>query len=349
MTEFYTGKGQQDQSGQSALPVSPWPKLVRPEDYRPDAGLVDACNVALLLGHPLLLTGEPGTGKTQLAYSLAWELGLGEPLRFNTKSTSVANDLFYHYDALRRFHDAQIKSRETNGVKKDVSVRPYLALNALGKAIVRASKHYKLEGWLAGKSQATSKTRSVVLIDEIDKAPRDFPNDLLNELENLNFRIPELAQLENKPIQANPALQPIVIITSNSEKSLPAPFLRRCIFYNIPFPDKERLEEIVFRRLAQLHSHELPYLDDALDFFLALRLPKNRLDKKPSTAELLGWLQILPQVIAKLESQEISTEALFTKVKHIEPTLSSLIKTIADQQRAKEVLEAWIKEKTLIG
>jgi MoxR-like ATPase len=128
---FYLGTGNREKSELPTLPVSPRSQLLQPENYIADAGLKDACNVALLLGQPLLLTGEPGTGKTQLAYSLAWELGLEQPLKFETKSTSIARELFYTYDALKRFQDVQSRVTATNFLD-------YITFQALGLAILRS-------------------------------------------------------------------------------------------------------------------------------------------------------------------------------------------------------------------
>lgn len=206
----------------------------KPEGYLPDPGLADALRVALVLRKPLLLTGEPGTGKTECAAYLAWKLGYGEPLAFEAKSVSEAKDLFYTYDTLGRFH-----AKEEGKAAPDA--RTFIHFNALGEAILRtlagdAVADVVPPGWEHGAPR-----QSVVLIDEIDKAPRDFPNDLLNEVDRLYFRIPELG---NRIKRAAEGLEPVLVITSNSEKNLPPAFLRRCVYYHIPFP-KERLETIV--------------------------------------------------------------------------------------------------------
>lgn len=238
---FYFGDGKRKRRDTPApLPVSRRAQFMKPENYLADPGLRDACNVALLLGQPLLLTGEPGTGKTLFAYSLAWELGFDEPLKFETKSTSTARDLFYNYDPLRQFQDAQ------SGIVGK-SPLDYLTYNALGIAILLTGEQSEIKNFVPPDFIHPGKRRSIVLIDEVDKATRDFPNDILNELEHLYFRVPELGNVE---IQANPELQPIVVITSNSEKDLPDAFLRRCVYYNIPFPQKERLADIVTNRLG---------------------------------------------------------------------------------------------------
>ncbi|MGB3205067.1 MAG: MoxR family ATPase [Crinalium sp.] len=327
---FYSGIGNRQKSELPiTLPVSPRSQLLQPENYIADAGLKDACNVALLLGQPLLLTGEPGSGKTQLAYSLAWELGLDQPLKFETKSTSIARDLFYTYDALKRFQDVQ------SGVVA-TKFLDYITFQALGLAILRSRNPDEVKHLLPSEIIHSQKIRSVVLIDEIDKAPRDFPNDLLNELELMYFRITELG---NEKIVGNANLQPIVIITSNSEKDLPDAFLRRCIYYHIPFPEFNRLEEIVANRLGINTGSNSPFLQAALDLFYRLRSPQIGLRKKPATAELLGWLIILQKFTSELENPLVKPEVVFG-------TLSSLIKTTEDQEKAKKIVEQWIKEQT---
>lgn len=294
--------------------------------YIADPGLIDAVNVALLLNQPLLLTGEPGTGKTQLAYSLGRELGY-EVLKFETKSTSTARDLFYTYDTLRRFHDAQLE------IKREST--DYLTYNALGIAIIRSREANQNENWLPAGFEHGGARRSIVLIDEIDKASRDFPNDLLNEIEGMYFRIPELG-MGNKSIAAG-ELRPVIIITSNSEKSLPDAFLRRCIFYNIPFPTRQRLNEIVLSHMASLKDGRQLWLTDALDFFDKLREPNRGLDKKPATAELLDWLKCLGTANLK------DGDRLRAHKDIISRCLSALFKSALDQERAASIMEEWLK------
>ncbi|MFK7908957.1 MAG: AAA family ATPase, partial [Chitinophagales bacterium] len=251
-------------------------------------------NVALAPGQPLLLTGEPGTGKTQLASSIAHQLGISL-LKFYTKTTSTARDLFYRYDSLRHFHDAQLKE------KNKVNTGDYIELNALGQAIVNSHD-----------------MRSIVLIDEIDKAPRDFPNDVLNELENMAFRIRETG----KEYQTKEGNRPIVIITSNSEKNLPDAFLRRCIFYHIPFPNADLLKRIVNSRVALNEQFQNEMLDTAIEHFEDLRAKKLR--KKPATAELLSWIHVL-------NSLNISPDAsLPDEIKKLKMTYTILAKNQDD-------------------
>src|SRR4051794_20629486 len=181
-----------------------------PAGYLADKGLRDAVNVALALGQPLLLTGKPGTGKTQLAASLAHELGLPSPLRFDTKTTSTAKDLFYRYDALSHFHDSHFQEEKP-------SIDQYITYEALGLAILLSKPAREADPYLPEPLQGRGPTRSVVLIDEIDKAPRDLPNDVLNEIEHLTFTVRETG----KPFKADSGYRPILVLTSNSEKNLP--------------------------------------------------------------------------------------------------------------------------------
>jgi MoxR-like ATPase len=330
---FYTGNGIKPKTTEPMqLPVSQRSRFLAPERYIADPGLKDACNVALLLGQPLLLTGDPGTGKTQFATSLAWELGLDAPLKFEAKSTSQARDLFYTYDALKRFQDIQSGVSSTDILK-------YINFQALGLAILRTRNPKEVQDWLSSEFWHIGQSRSVVLIDEIDKAPRDFPNDLLNELEHSYFRISEL---ENIKIEADPKLQPIIIITSNSEKDLPEAFLRRCAYYNIPFPPRERLQAIIANNL-ELNLGSSKLLRDALDLFYRLRSSQSGLRKKPATAELLGWLLTLKTVTNDMTDKN----DILSNPGIINSTLSGLIKTTEDQEKSKIIVEQWIKEQSM--
>lgn len=298
-------------------------RFTRPEDYLADEGLIDAVNVALHLGQPLLLTGQPGTGKTQLAYSLAHELGLGggKPLKFETKSTSVARDLFYTYDALSRFHAAQTGEGSIRAIDS-------IQWTALGQAILYANDPQQV-AHLLDPANHPGRRRSLVLIDEVDKAPRDFPNDLLNEIEHMYFRIPEL---RNELVRADPDLRPVVVLTSNSEKNLAEAFLRRCVFYYIPFPNRERLEKIVRRRLGSALG-DGSLLTSALDLFDRLRDPALGLLKTPSTGELLAWMQ------------DLACGPPATGERLVERTLCSLIKTKEDRDRARVEVAKWVQDR----
>ena len=217
-----------------------------PAKYLLDGDLLDAVNVALLLGQPLLVTGEPGTGKTGLAHRIAWELGYSDrALVFNTKSTSTARDLLYTFDVMGHFHSPHIP-----GASKEA--RDYLRFGALGQAIVHSLKLEQVRSLLRSQEaeEYPGPRRSVVLIDEIDKAPRDFPNDLLHEIDTMKFRAPELTEHE---IAADPALRPVVVITSNSERNLPDAFLRRCVLLRPALSEPLRPE--LFRGETRRMSH----------------------------------------------------------------------------------------------
>lgn len=255
-------------------------RLTDPRSYLADRGLVDAVNVALTLQQPLLLTGEPGTGKTQLAASLAHELELPSPLAFHTKSTSAVTDLFYAYDALRHFHDSQFRE----GARP---VDDYIEYACLGLAILLGMPPDEADPFLPESLRGRGPTRSVVLVDEIDKAPRDVPNDMLNEVEQMAFTVKETG----RHFAADPEFRPVLVLTSNSEKALPDAFLRRCVFYHIPFPDRDRLRRIVRGRIGTNGAFGDEKLEHALEHFEELR--ELDLRKRPATAELLEWIAIL--------------------------------------------------------
>ena len=270
------------------------PRIVqpfRPQDYILHEALKNAVEVAIALGQPLLLTGEPGTGKTKLAQKVALDLSqlpgsafADKPLIFNTKTTSAARDLFYTYDALSHFQAANIK--QGNG-QKEVHTADFIELQALGKAIA-----FTNPGVVDGSKFSTplpeKPQSSVVLIDEIDKAPRDFTNDILDEIENYRFRMKEQ---DNYLIDRSLDQNIVVIMTSNSEKNLPDPFLRRCVFYHIPFPSDELLRDIVKTQLGNSTKFTEQMMDMLIEKFNAVR--KRSVRKAPATAELIAWLRIL--------------------------------------------------------
>jgi len=245
--------------------------------------LRNAVNVSVALGRPLLVKGEPGTGKTLLAHNIAQALGK-QLLIWNIKSTTKAQEGLYVYDTVQRLNDSRFGD-------KDVSdIRQYIKLGQLGKAF-------------------TSSEQVVLLLDEVDKADLEFPNDLLNELDEMSFHIVEL---DERVVARH---RPIVIITSNSEKELPDAFLRRCIFHYIEFPSPEMMKDIV--RVHHPHVEE-KLVHASLERFYALR-QINELRKKPSTSELLDWLQAL---VAGGVSAEMITREL--------PFLGTLIKKEQD-------------------
>lgn len=280
-TWHLTGTVDDERQGRwQRLPRPGMAEMTGPEGYRTHPALIDAVNVALAIGQPLLVTGEPGCGKTELGNYVAWALDLGKAIRFDTKSTMTSRDLFYQFDTLGRFHAAQTKG--------DTDPRKFIAYQALGLAILYAKEPAAVTGVVNERFVHPGPRRSVVLIDEVDKAPRDVPNDLLAEVENMRFFIPEL----DTTVEADPAMRPILVITSNSEKALPDAFLRRCVYYHIPFPADDDLKEIVAARIPALPK-ESDLLGDALTLFAFVRSPRQRLRKNPGSAELLNFLLAL--------------------------------------------------------
>lgn len=244
-------------------------KLNDPSLYKPSKGLINAVNVALALGQPLLLTGEPGTGKTQLAFHIAWFFQLGKPLIFNAQTTSSASDLFYRYDTLGHFQYSQNSKNEALSLD-DVEKR-FIHYRGLGAAIL-------------------AEKRQVVLIDEIDKAPRDLPNDVLAAVEDLEFSVAEV----DKKYKTNTSNRPIIIITSNSEKNLPDAFLRRVVYFHIPFPDAEMLLSILSSKIQGYQDGDLKNI---VTHFEKIRSDRNlKLKKQPATAELIFWAMLLQQL-----------------------------------------------------
>ena len=273
-------------------------EMARPK-YLIDPGLEAVVEMALEMGLPLLVTGEPGTGKTQLAHYMAREKldNPAGPLVFNTKTNSQAQDLFYSYDALRHFREAGHRTAEA----PNLNVMNYITFNALGKAIMDKGQQ-----------------RTVVLIDEIDKAPRDFSNDLLFEFEHLAFRIKEATnaqlldwagkhathlQIDEQGFinHADKGQKPVLILTSNSEKNLPDAFMRRVLYYHIPFPSKQRLREIINLNIKPDIRLDDKMVSDAIEHFMDIREHKN-LRKKPATAELLSWIHVLHRNQIDLEA-----------------------------------------------
>jgi MoxR-like ATPase len=268
--------------------------------YQASAPLENAVNVALALGRPLLVSGEPGCGKTELGFSVARKLGIARVYFFSVKSDGEARRLFYSYDTVGRFHAAQIgQARPVEGQADASSVDPrhFIEYQALGRAILDAYDLSDVAHLLGTRySHPGQPQRSVVIVDEVDKAPRDFPNDLLNEIDQFWFRVPELCWGTGGAIPETPRkrigreVQPFVVITSNSERQLPDAFLRRCIFHHITFPDPDTLRVIVDNRLAAMGITPPPGdVVNALD--LVVRARQERLEKLPGTAELLDFLQ----------------------------------------------------------
>ena len=236
---------------------SPTPRFSGSDSYVATSELTLAVNAAVTLGRPLLVKGEPGTGKTQLAQEVAD--ALGHPLyEWHIKSTSKAQQGLYEYDAVSRLRDSQL------GDERVADIANYIVPGMLWRAF-------------------ESDQRAVLLIDEIDKADIEFPNDLLRELDRMEFYVYETRRL------VKAVHRPIVFITSNNEKELPDAFLRRCFFHYIRFPDRETMERIVEVHFPGLKKQ---LLAEALAAFYRIRDVPG-LKKKPSTSELLDWLKLL--------------------------------------------------------
>lgn len=237
--------------------------------FVPDEALKTAIHTALAVGEPLLLTGEPGTGKTQTPYYVAEQLGLGKVLHFQAKSGSTAQDLLYRFDNIAYFREASLH-KQNNDAAPDK--QDFIEQGELWQAL-------------------TADAPQVLLIDEIDKAPRDFPNDLLHELDQMRFKVPELKQgAQDFEVKAAPAAQPLIFITSNSERRLPEAFLRRCVFHHISF-NNALLNEIIDAHRDDFSELSDDLLDRAAERFVQLR--NDNLRKVPATGEFLVWLRVM--------------------------------------------------------
>lgn len=251
-------------------------KFTGSEDYVVSKELMNAVNVSIALKKPLLIKGEPGTGKTMLAEAIAKSMDK-KLLIWSIKSTTKAQEGLYVYDTVQRLYDSQFGEGDVSDIKK------YIKLGKMGEAF-------------------NSNDQVVLLIDEIDKADLEFPNDLLWELDKMEFYINETKEtIKTKK-------RPIVIITSNAEKELPDAFLRRCIFHYIEFPAKDKMQEIVKVHFGDIDKK---LVDAAMDAFYSIRQMKE-IQKKPSTSELLDWLQAL--MISGVSIDSITNEIPYVGV-----------------------------------
>ncbi|MER9133258.1 MoxR family ATPase [Mesorhizobium sp. M0768] len=271
-----------------------------------------AVDVAIGLGRPLLVSGEPGGGKTELGFAIARRLGISRLYFFSTRSVSEARDLFYTYDAVRRFRDANFHGAAD---EKRAEAADYIEYQALGAAILDAHGYKDVSHMLRGEraylhsDDPTSDLpkdqrhpqRTVVIIDEIDKASRDFPNDVLSEIETLQFSVPELGSSNMGPkskrpqtpsFPLDPLHRPIIVITSNEERQLPDAFLRRCVFHQIQFPDDARLHTIIennlARRIARTGQALVLNADDRAQLLTLVGKFRNQpVDKKAGVSEIV--------------------------------------------------------------
>jgi len=252
-------------------------------NYVADQELLNAVNIAIALQKPLVIRGEPGTGKTILANAIAKSLNL-KLISWHVKSTTKAQDGLYTYDTVQRLNDSRFDDKNVDNIEN------YIKLGPLGESF-------------------TQDDQSVLLIDEVDKADIEFPNDLLHELDSMSFYIRET----QKTIKAK--IRPIVIITSNNEKELPDAFLRRCIFHFIRFPEPDLMKEIVAVHHPKIEKN---LLEQCLTKFYWIR---NQPDvrKKPSTSELIDWINAL--IAGGIPAKQVAKEI---------PFLGALIKKESD-------------------
>lgn len=245
-------------------------------DYVASAELMRAVNIAIALEKPLLIKGEPGTGKTMLAQSVSKALGK-KLIIWNIKSTTKAQDGLYVYDVVQRLYDSQFGGEGVDDIKK------YVKLGKIGEAF-------------------NADEQVILLIDEIDKADIEFPNDLLWELDKMEFYIPETGET----VKAKK--RPIVIITSNAEKELPDAFLRRCIFHYIEFPNEELMSDIIKVHFPEIEENMIAQATAAFYYVRGLR----DIQKKPSTSEIIDWIQAL--TISGIPVKRITEEIPFAGV-----------------------------------
>ena len=258
--------------------------------------LIEAVNACIVLEKPLLIKGEPGTGKTMLAAEIAKKLQ-SDLIQWNIKSTTKAQQGLYEYDAVSRLRDSQLGKKEVQNINN------YLKKGVLWKAF-------------------ESEKKPILLIDEIDKADIEFPNDLLLELDKMEFAVYETSEI----IAAKQ--RPIVIITSNNEKELPDAFLRRCFFHYIKFPSQETLNEIVKVHFPDIKKN---LLNAALKSFLEIRETEG-LKKKPSTSELIDWIKLI--LSDDLTEHEFSNK---NSKSNIPPMYGALLKNEADVELFEKI------------
>jgi len=320
-------------------------------NYEADENLEAAVNVALVLDRPLLVSGAPGCGKTQLGYAIARKVGIERVYFFSVKSTSEARDLFYAYDAIGRFQAVQIAGAERQfSPSRELAARPpkvadYIEYRALGAAILDAHAWGDISHLAVGSYQHPGEPRrSVVIVDEVDKAPRDFPNDLLDAIDRMRFGVPELLQLASS-VGRSPEtpgrqkmdsdVRPIVVITSNSEKQLPDPFLRRCVYAEIGFPSddeegRRKLDKIVSTALDQRVGNIAQTVAQAVRK-LIFEYRRRNVVRRPGIAELLDAARVVAE--GKERTPELPLEEL------LKLTRFSLVKQVEDGKYFDDALK----------
>lgn len=333
--------GEQDDQGRLYYP------------YLPNDDLRDAVNLAIALGRPLLLEGEHGCGKTQLASAIAYELThknqtfLAERASgaesaslhwwpyyiWNIKSTSRARDGLYTFDAVARLRDAQLLGADLRYLQDSFGEADQFWITEVMQRL-KNRREYLSFGPL-GSALQNDVCRPILLIDEIDKADSDFPNDLLLELEEFRFAVPETGDVF--PTSRH---KPIVIITSNQERPLPEAFLRRCLYFFVTFPGEARLQEIVTRRFGQLEKSQTTLVAEAIARFMDIRdcLEVQPDGRPPGTSEFLEFLTAVLQMASHTSPKTVmvSLDQLSQQL----PLLGTLIKNTQDQARYQE----WAKD-----
>jgi MoxR-like ATPase len=332
----YTFVEEADYSFSKEQRTDPDPKNGRCyEEYFPDKDLVEAVQLAIDLQQPLLLEGEPGCGKTQLASAIAYQLTQTNRQKktiadeewwpfytWTVKSYSRARDGLYTFDAIGRLRDAQLMGSNVGGMLDAKTIaeikdpKTYRTFGALGKALYDK------------KTKKAPEKRAVVLIDEVDKADSDFTNDLLLELDEFRFYIPETDEPINPPPEP-----PIVILTSNREKPLPDAFLRRCLYFKIKFPEHD-LKRIAQKRLLNLVVTQDAFIQPIIDRFLGVRQAMNQPGSRaPGTSEFLKLLEAVDRRFSKVKTMDIEgLHAILDELPSSLPLLGTLLKTEADQQ-----------------
>jgi MoxR-like ATPase len=329
--------------------------------YFPGDDLKEAVNLAIALDRPLLLEGSPGCGKTQLAAAIAYEFTKkflkdktdenGKQAWYpyhiwNVKSVGRARDGLYTFDAVGRLRDAQLVGMDSDKLKSLLNDTDKIVDGTEAKIVdgteapegefdrlkrrLRNVEEYRKFGPLGNALSQTIGDRPIVLIDEIDKADSDFPNDLLMELDQLRFEIPETG--EHYP-KGDYQPKPIIIITSNQERPLPEPFLRRCLYFFVDFPDKIRLNEVICGRFGTMDDERLEFVDLVIQHFLKVRevLQEEPGTKLPGTSEILDFLTAL-----KSESTKDAIAAL-EDLANRSALLGIVLKTQRDQELYRDI------------